>query len=216
MKLIRQFISEEFISPLVEDVDGKKDYYIQGIFLQGNKNNRNGRVYPTDILAEQVKSYNDSFVKKNRALGEMGHPETPSINLDRVSHMITEIKQDGSNFIGKAKIMDTPYGKIVKNFIDEKVLLGVSSRGLGSVKQNSKGINEVQKDFKLSTIDIVADPSAPDAFVEGIMENYDWYYENGILKSQKIEEIRKEIRKTPSRRLQEKKIEIYSKYFENL
>lgn len=216
LKFIRQYISEEYVEPLIESNEDTKNYFIQGVFMQGNKPNRNQRIYPTNVLAEQVKDYTKNFVQKRRALGELAHPENPTINLDRVSHMITEIKQEGNNFIGKAKILDTPCGKIVKNFIDEGVLLGVSSRGLGSVKQNKSGINEVQRDFKLSTIDIVADPSAPDAFVDGIMENYDWFYENGILRSQKIEEIRKEVQKTPSRRLQEKKIEIYNEFFENL
>lgn len=216
LKLIRQYISEEFISPIVEETAGKKSFYIQGVFMQGDTPNRNKRMYPASILAEQVNEYNKNFVQKKRALGELGHPENPTINLDRVSHLITEIHQEGKNFIGKAKILDTPPGLIVQSLISESVLLGVSSRGLGSVKQNNKGINEVQNDFKLATIDIVADPSAPDAFVDGIMENYDWYYDNGILKSKQIEEIRKEVRNTPSRRLQEKKIELFDRFLENL
>lgn len=219
MKFIRQYISEENIQvgTQLDESTGEKSYFIEGIFMQGDKENRNKRLYPTSVISEQLNEYKRSFIEKKRAFGELGHPQGPQINLDRVSHMITEIRQDGSNFIGKAKIMDTPYGKIVKNFIDEGALLGVSSRGLGSVKSNKNGISEVQNDFKLSTVDIVADPSAPDAFVEGIMENYDWYYDNGILKSRQIEEIRKSVKSAKSRKeLQERKIEAFQKFLESL
>lgn len=210
MKFVRQYISEENIQSGIQldESTGEKSYFIEGIFMQGDQENRNKRIYPTSVISNQLNEYQNSFIKKKRAFGELGHPSGPNINLDRVSHMITDIRQEGSNFIGRAKIMDTPYGKIVKSFIDEGALLGVSSRGLGSVKENKKGISEVQNDFKLSTIDIVADPSAPDAFVDGIMENYEWYYDNGILKSEQIEKIRKNVRTAKSKReLEERKIE---------
>jgi len=218
MKFIRQYISEEHIEPIIEESadSSSKDYYIQGIFMQGDTENRNKRLYPTNVVAEQVSEYTEKFISKKRALGELGHPTGPQINLDRASHMITGITQEGSNFIGKAKILDTPYGKIVKNFINEGVMLGVSSRGLGSVKTNKSGISEVQNDFRLSTIDIVADPSAPDAFVEGIMENYDWYYDNGILKAHEIESAQSQIKNTNSKDLQETKIELFKRFLEAL
>ena len=166
MKLITEHVSDlEYI------VEGKgKTQYIKGIFMQSDIKNQNGRVYPYSVLNKEVKNYTKKYVNEGRALGELGHPMGPTINLDRVSHLITELEEDGKNFIGKAKIMDTPNGKIVKNLIESGVRLGVSSRGLGSVKTNKSGVNEVQKDFTLSTVDIVADPSAPAAFVNGIME----------------------------------------------
>ena len=173
MKLITETIEQ--VKPIVEETKtGGKKYYIEGIFLQANKQNRNGRIYPTAIMEREVERYVTDKVKSNRALGELGHPEGPNINLHRVSHKIVEIRQEGDNFIGKAEILDTPYGKIVKNLIDSGVSLGVSSRGMGSVKVVN-GINEVQQDFKLATAaDIVADPSAPQAFVNGIMEGVEW------------------------------------------
>lgn len=219
MKFIRQYISEENVHTSVElqESTNEKNYFIEGIFLQGNKNNRNGRFYSTDILAEQLNEYNSNFIQKKRSFGELGHPQGPQINLDRVSHIITEIRQEGNNFIGKAKIMDTPNGQIVKKFIDEGALLGVSSRGIGSVKNNKKGISEVQNDFKLATVDIVADPSAPDAFVEGIMEDYDWYYDNGILKARKIEEMQKTIKEAKGRKnLEEAKLRVFSDFLQSL
>jgi hypothetical protein len=162
---------------------GKKNYFIEGIFLQGGIKNKNGRVYPEAVLDKQVKEYTKNYVESNRALGELGHPDGPTINLDRVSHQITELTKDGSNYRGKAKILDTPNGRIVKNLIDEGIQIGVSSRGLGSLKKNNRGINEVQDDFHLVTAgDIVADPSAPDAFVQGIMEGKEWIMEHGILR----------------------------------
>lgn len=167
--------------------DGSKNYYIEGIFMQSETKNKNGRVYPKDILMDEVTRYTKEYVGNRRALGELGHPEGPTVNLERVSHIITELRQEGSNIIGKAKIMDTPYGKIVKNLIDEGAKIGVSSRGMGSLKKNREGINEVQKDFMLSAVDIVADPSAPSAFVNGIMEGKEWIWENGIIKAQEIE-----------------------------
>lgn len=164
--------------------DGKTPaYYIEGIFMQGNKQNQNGRIYPTDLLRREVARYQKEYVEQKRALGELGHPENPTVNLDRVSHMITDITQDGNNFYGRAKIMtELPMGNIVKGLINERVKLGVSSRGLGSLRQTNEGVNEVQDDFFLATVDIVADPSAPDAFVRGIMEHRAWVWESGVLK----------------------------------
>ena len=193
-------------------VEGKsKQQYIKGIFMQSDIKNQNGRVYPFSILQNEVKNYNNKFVKESRALGELGHPSGPTINLDRVSHIITELYEDGKNFIGKAKIMDTPNGKIVKNLIESGVRLGVSSRGLGSVKSNKSGVNEVQKDFVLSTVDIVSDPSAPDAFVNGIMEGREFSITGEI-----EYDIRNEIRNTLSKKLDEKKIEIFQNFMKNL
>ena len=167
--------------------DGSKHYYIEGVFMQSETKNKNGRMYPKDILMNEVTRYIKEYVGNKRALGELGHPEGPTVNLERVSHLITELHQEGNSVIGKAKIMDTPYGKIVKNLIDEGAKIGVSSRGMGSLKKNREGINEVQKDFMLSAVDIVADPSAPSAFVNGIMEGKEWIWENGIIKAQEIE-----------------------------
>ena len=186
MKLItEQAVQSEF---LIEDIDGTKNYKIKGIFLQADIKNRNGRVYPKEILEKEVSRYNREFINKRRAFGELGHPDGPVVNLERVSHMITDLHPDGQNFVGEAKIMDTPYGKIVKNLINEGAQLGVSSRGMGSLVRRS-GVNEVGRDFYLATAaDIVADPSAPDAFVEGIMEGKDWVWDNGIIKEKDIEE----------------------------
>ena len=193
-------------------VEGKnKQQYIKGIFMQSDIKNQNGRVYPFSVLQNEVKNYNEKFVKESRALGELGHPSGPTINLDRVSHIITELYEDGKNFIGKAKIMNTPNGKIVKNLIESGVRLGVSSRGLGSVKSNKSGVNEVQKDFVLSTVDIVSDPSAPDAFVNGIMEGREFSITGEI-----EYDIRNEIRNTLSKKLDEKKIEIFQNFMKNL
>lgn len=217
MKLIREFIPEDEIEFLAEaNESGGKDYYIKGIFLQADKKNRNGRLYPKSIMEKQINEYNKNFVERNRAVGELGHPATPTINPDRVSHKIVELREDNNNYEGKAKIMNTPMGQIVKSFIDDDVLLAVSSRGVGSIKTNSKGISEVQDDFRLSTVDIVHDPSAPDAFVEGVMENYDWYYDNGILVAQQIEEIRKNIKVTPKSQLQEKKVELFERIISSM
>ena len=177
MKLITEEI--ESVEFLVEQKNGKKSMYIEGVFLQGNITNRNGRMYPAEVLRKEVARYNENHIQSGRALGELGHPEGPTVNLDRVSHMITSLKEDGNNWIGKAKIMDTPMGRIVKELISEGAQLGVSSRGLGSLKEKN-GINEVQGDFMLATAaDIVADPSAPDAFVSGIMEGKEWVFVNG-------------------------------------
>ena len=183
MLLIREEI--ETAKVLVEKTeDGKKSMYIEGTFLQGNLKNRNGRFYPTEVLAKEVDRYNENFVSKGRALGELGHPEGPTVNLDRVSHKITDLHAEGNNFIGKAKLLDTPMGVIAKSLLDEGVQLGVSSRGMGSLRDTNEGYKVVGEDFMLATAaDIVADPSAPDAFVNGIMEGVDWVWESGLLKA---------------------------------
>jgi len=199
-----------------ESAPGQKNYYIEGIFLQGDLTNRNRRRYPIETLKKEVNRYNESFVKQKRAFGELGHPEGPTINLERVSHMITELRCEGKNFIGKAKIMDTPYGKIVKNLIDEGAKLGVSSRGMGSLEEKN-GVNVVKDDFQLATAaDIVADPSAPEAFVRGIMEGKEWVWESGRLVEKDVEQIRKDILKTNSRKLEEAKINAFNKFLRGL
>ncbi len=207
MKLITEHMRDvEYI------VEGKgKQQYIKGVFMQADVKNQNGRIYPFSVLQREVKNYSNKFVKEGRALGELGHPMGPAINLDRVSHLITELYEDGKNFIGKAKIMDTPNGKIVKNLLESGVRLGVSSRGLGSIKTNKSGVNEVQKDFVLSTVDIVADPSAPAAFVNGIMEGKDFSSTGEV-----EDYIRKDVRNTDSKKLDEKKLEIFEKFLGNL
>jgi hypothetical protein len=177
--------------------------------MQAVKKNKNGRTYPKDILFKEVKRYNKEFISKKRALGELGHPEGPTVNLDRVSHMITELYEDGNDVYGRAKIMSTPMGNIVKNLIDEGCEVGVSSRGMGSLKQNKKGVNEVQDDFILSTVDIVSDPSAPDAFVRGIMEGKEWVWDNGILKEIDIERHKKLIENAASKSEREDRV-LYS------
>ena len=210
MKLITETI--ENIEVLTEERNGKKDYKIKGIFMQADIKNRNGRIYPVGTLAKEVKRYNEQFINKKRAFGELGHPDGPTVNLERVSHMITSLKPEGKNFIGEAKIMDTPYGKIVKNLIDEGAQLGVSSRGMGSLQSGSQG-NVVGKDFYLATAaDIVADPSAPDAFVEGIMEGKEWVWDNGVLKSMEVERYKQEIEKTKRAELAEKKASIFKDF----
>jgi len=212
MKLITEHTNE--IEYLVE---GKgKEQYIKGIFMQSDIKNQNGRVYPHAVLQKEVKNFNTKYVNEGRALGELGHPMGPVINLDRVSHVIKELKEDGKNFVGKAKVMDTPNGKIVKNFISEGVKLGVSSRGMGSLKANKKGVNEVQGDFVLSTVDIVADPSAPDAFVNGIMEGKEWVWENGVIKEQDIDAMKKTIMNAKMKELEQKKLEVFQKFLQNL
>tara|TARA_Y100000748_G_scaffold56593_1_gene45026 strand:- start:84 stop:758 length:675 start_codon:yes stop_codon:yes gene_type:complete len=192
MKLISEQLQDvEFIKE--EKDNGKKDYKIKGIFMQADIKNRNGRVYPMDVLDKEVKRYNDEYVDKKRAFGELGHPEGPTVNLDKVSHMITRLEPDGKNIIGEAKIMDTPNGKIVKTLMDEGALLGVSSRGMGSLEPRN-GANYVKKDFYLATAaDIVADPSAPNAFVEGIMEGKEWVWDNGSLIESELQKMKRRI-----------------------
>ena len=214
MKLITEEIRDaEYI---VEETNGKKDYKIRGVFLQSDLKNRNGRVYPYETLVKEVNRYTDEFINKNRAFGELGHPDGPTVNLERVSHMIKELKIDGKNFVGEAKIMDTPYGKIVKNLINEGAQLGVSSRGMGSLKRDGDK-NVVGDDFYLATAaDIVADPSAPEAFVEGIMENKEWVWDNGIIKERDIEQYKEEIKRAERSFLAEKKAEVFKSFIEKL
>ena len=182
MKLIREEI--ETCKVLVEEKEGKKHMFIEGVFLQGNLKNRNGRFYPTEVLAREVNRYNEGFISKGRALGELGHPDGPTVNLDRVSHKIVDLHAEGNNFVGKAKLLETPMGVIAKNLLDEGVQLGVSSRGMGSLRDTNDGYKVVGEDFMLATAaDIVADPSAPDAFVNGIMEGVDWVWEAGLLRA---------------------------------
>jgi|TARA_Y100000015_G_scaffold41899_1_gene48583 hypothetical protein len=211
MKLITETI--ENIEVLKEDNgNGKKDYKIRGVFMQADIKNRNGRVYPVETLAKEVKRYTNEFINKKRAFGELGHPDGPTVNLERVSHMITSLKPEGKNFIGEAKVMDTPYGKIVKNLIDEGAQLGVSSRGMGSIQRMS-GKNVVGNDFYLATAaDIVADPSAPDAFVEGIMEGKEWVWDNGVLKSMEVEQYKEEIERTKRKELAEVKAKVFKDF----
>ena len=215
MKLITETIED--IEVLTEaTANGGKSYKIKGVFMQADIKNRNGRVYPVETLAKEVKRYTNEFINKKRAFGELGHPDGPTVNLERVSHMITSLKPEGKNFIGEAKVMDTPYGKIVKNLIDEGAQLGVSSRGMGSIQQQH-GKNVVGRDFYLATAaDIVADPSAPDAFVEGIMENKEWVWDNGVLKSMEVEQYKKEIEKTKRAELAEVKSNIFKDFISKL
>ena len=214
MKLISEEVSNA--EYLVEETNGKKNYKIRGIFLQSNVKNRNGRVYPKEILEKEVNRYNREFINKKRAFGELGHPDGPTVNLERVSHMITKLSPDGNNFVGEAKIMDTPYGKIVKGLIDEGAQLGVSSRGMGSI-MNRNGINYVKDDFYLATAaDIVADPSAPDAFVEGIMESREWVWDNGVLKQVDIESWKKQIQEAKRTVLEEKKLKVFKSFLTKL
>ena len=196
MKLISEEATNvEFLTEATKS--GGKNYFIEGIFMQANKKNRNGRIYPTEILQKEAKRYTEEFIKKKRAFGELGHPDGPTVNLERVSHMIEELEEVDQNFMGRAKILDTPYGKIVKNLIDEGAQLGVSSRGMGSLKPGGNGVSEVQGDFYLATAaDIVADPSAPDAFVAGIMEGKEWVWDNGLLKETQIQKYKDKIEKS--------------------
>ena len=187
MKLIREEIEQ--VEVIVESRNGKKNLFIEGVFLQGEIKNRNGRMYPMNTLAREVGRYNENFVQKGRALGELGHPDGPTVNLDRVSHKIVSLKESGNNFIGKAKILSTPMGKIASNLLDEGVKLGVSSRGVGSLNKTNEGYSVVGEDFTLATAaDIVADPSAPDAFVQGIMEGKEWIWDNGLLREREVQD----------------------------
>ena len=214
MKLISEQIQNA--EYLVEEKNGKKEYKIKGVFLQSEIKNRNGRVYPREILAREVNRYTKEFINKNRAFGELGHPDGPTVNLERVCHMVKSLKQDGKDFIGEAKIMDTPYGKIVKGLIDEGAQLGVSSRGMGSLIQRN-GVNYVKDDFYLATAaDIVADPSAPDAFVEGIMESKEWVWDNGVLKEKDIESWKNQVRTARQRSLEEAKLKVFESFLKKL
>ena len=214
MKLITEQIEE--VKFLTEDSDGKKNHYIQGVFLQGEIKNRNGRVYPIDILEREVSRYNEQNIVKNRALGELGHPEGPTVNLDRASHKIESLIREGNNYIGKAKLLDTPMGQIAKSLLDEGVSLGVSSRGVGSLREMG-GANYVRDDYQLATAaDIVADPSAPDAFVEGIMEGKEWVWDNGLLKEQEISSIKKGIDAATLYNLEERKVSAFEQFLKGL
>ena len=216
MKLIREEIEQvEFI---VENKNGKKSLFIEGVFLQGNIKNRNGRMYPMETLRREVARYNENHVLQGRALGELGHPDGPTVNLDRVSHKIVSLRESGSNFIGKAKILSTPMGKIAESLISEGVKLGVSSRGIGSLRMTRKGINVVGEDFMLATAaDIVADPSAPDAFVEGIMEGKEWVWDGGILREKYAEKTYKTINTlVDQKRLEENKLNLFNDFLTNL
>ena len=214
MKLITEQIEE--VKFLTEDNNGKKNHYIQGVFLQGEIKNRNGRVYPIDILEREVGRYTTENISKNRALGELGHPEGPTVNLDRASHKIESLVREGNNYIGKAKILDTPMGQIAKSLLGEGVSLGVSSRGVGSLREMG-GANYVRDDYQLATAaDIVADPSAPDAFVEGIMEGKEWVWDNGLLKEQEISSIKKGIDAATLYNLQERKVSAFEQFLKGL
>ena len=218
MKLIREEIEQvQFISEATES--GEKHHFIEGIFLQANRKNRNGRIYPIDIMEREVNRYMEEVVKNNRAYGELGHPEGPAINLDRVSHIITELRRDGDNFIGKAKLTETPMGNIAKGLLKSGANLGVSSRGLGSLAPRKDGIMEVQGDFRLATAaDIVADPSAPDAFVKGIMEGVEWVYDSvkGTWHEEKLDIMKKEINKMTLQQIEEQKFAIFDNYISSL
>jgi len=213
MRLICEQLEDvEFIC---EDSKKGKNYFIEGVFMQANVKNRNGRLYPKEILKKEAKRYEQNYIKQNRAFGELGHPEGPTVNLERVSHMIQSLTEDGNNYVGRAKIMDTPYGKIVKNLIDEGARLGVSSRGMGSLKPIGRNCSHVQDDFYLATAaDIVADPSAPNAFVEGIMEGKEWVWDNGAVKEMDIDAYKKELnmKQIRAQAREEKAIEIFENF----
>lgn len=216
MRLIKEVYEQT--SYIVEEKLGKgKEYFIEGIFLQSERKNRNGRMYPESVMDNEVKRYVESYVAKNRAYGELGHPDTPSINLDRVSHLITDLRKEGTDYVGKAKILDTPMGKIAKGLLDGGAQLGVSSRALGSLRMNKEGVQVVQDDFMLSTAaDIVADPSAPDAFVRGIMESCEWVFVDGRFEQRQIEQTKKIIESAPSRRLNEASIKAFQEFLSSL
>ena len=214
MKLITEQI--EAVEFLIEENGSKKNHFIEGVFLQADIKNRNGRVYAMNVLEKEVGRYTESYISKDRALGELGHPEGPTVNLDRVSHKIVSLQKEGSNFIGKAKILDTPMGKIAKNLIDEGVKLGVSSRGVGSISERN-GAAYVRDDFMLATAaDIVADPSAPDAFVEGIMEGKEWVWDNGFLQERHIAQMKKELDQATLLNIQERKVSAFEKFLKGL
>ena len=217
MKLISEF-NDYGVQPVIveQNEKGEKDYFIEGIFMQSEIKNRNGRIYPKEVIQKEVKRYNKEFVEKKRAFGELGHPEGPTINLDKVSHMIEKLEEDGNNFVGRAKILSTPNGQIVKNLIDDGAKLGVSSRGLGSLE--SKGNAQyVKDDFQLATAgDIVADPSAPEAFGEGIMEGVEWVYESGILKAKDLDQMQKDLKTARLNKLEETKLNLWKSFVEKL
>lgn len=216
MKLICE-VNEEIKCLTEEAEDGKKNYFIEGVFMQGSIKNKNGRVYPTEVLKKEIDRYKKQYIAENRAYGELGHPQGPTINLERVSHMIKDLRQEGDNFIGKAKIMDTPYGNIVKNLMNEGARLGVSSRGMGTLVKKGDAM-EVGNDFYLATAgDIVADPSAPQAFVEGIMEGKEWVWDNGIIREVEVREYKQSIEEAAkARRTEQEVLEIWSRFIKGL
>ena len=216
MKLITEEISD--VKFITEGKGSKKKMYIEGVFLQGDLKNRNGRMYPVNTLAKEVNRYNEAFVAKGRALGELGHPDGPTVNLDRVSHKITSLRQEGNNFVGKAQILNTPMGKIASSLLDEGVTLGVSSRGVGSLREDRNGCKVIGEDFMLATAaDIVADPSAPDAFVSGIMEGKEWVWEGGILREQLASQTKKHINTLVDQKvLEEHKLNLFNEFLSNL
>ena len=216
MKLITEEVTN--VKIITEGTGAGKKLYIEGVFLQSEIKNRNGRMYPVTTLAKEVERYNENFTAKGRALGELGHPDGPTVNLDRVSHKIVSLVQEGNNFRGKAQLLDTPMGKIAKSLLDEGVMLGVSSRGIGSIKEDNNGVKVVGEDFMLATAaDIVADPSAPDAFVEGIMEGKEWVWDGGILREKYAEKTYKEINTlVTQKQLDEKKLSLFNDFLSNL
>lgn len=216
MKLIKEVYEQTNL--VVEEKLGKgKEYFIEGVFLQSELKNRNGRVYPESVMDREVNRYMENYIAKNRAYGELGHPDTPSINLDRVSHLITDLRKEGTNYIGKAKILDTPMGKIAKGLLDGGAQLGVSSRALGSLKLNKEGVQVVQDDFMLSTAaDIVADPSAPDAFVRGIMESCEWVFVDGRFEQRQIEETKQFIKSASSKQLTEASLIAFQNFLKSI
>ena len=216
MKLITEEVSN--VKFITEGKGANKKMYIEGVFLQGNIKNRNGRMYPIETLNREVGRYSESFINKGRALGELGHPDGPTVNLDRVSHKITQLRREGNNYMGKAQLLDTPMGKIAKSLIGEGVTLGVSSRGVGSLQTSNEGYKVVGEDFMLATAaDSVADPSAPDAFVSGIMEGKEWIWEGGNLREQLAEKTQKRINTlVDQKRLDERKLELFNEFLSNL
>jgi Prohead core protein serine protease len=216
MKLITE-LNEE-VKYLVEEREGRKNIFIEGIIMQGERENRNGRLYRIEVLEREMNRYNEQYVTKNRAYGELGHPDGPTINLERACIMFKQLRREGTNIVGRAKVLDTPMGNIVKGLISEGASLGISSRGMGSVKQNADGVMEVQEDFYLATAgDIVADPSAPDAFVRGIMEGVEWVWDNGILKAQRLEQMKQQINEGVRKRTSEQTaIKVFEQFFHDL
>ena len=215
MKLIREEIETAKVV-ITEGKNGKKNHFIEGVFLQGEIKNRNGRMYPIATLQREAANYNEKYIKAGRALGELGHPDGPTINLDRVSHLITSLQQEGNNYVGKARLLDTPMGNIAKNLIDEGVKLGVSSRGLGTIREE-RGVKVVCDDFMLATAaDIVADPSAPDAFVDGIMEGKEWICNNGAVQEQTVEQIQKRIKNAALNQMEQVKLSAFNQYIQGL
>ena len=213
MKLITEHTED--LEYLAEDVDGQRRHMIEGIFAQAEMANRNGRVYPRDVLESAVNKYNENQVSKGRAVGELGHPDSPTVNLDRVSHRITELRWDGDNVIGRAQVLDTPMGQIVKGLMEGEVQLGVSTRGMGSLQERN-GKTYVKDDFILATVDVVQDPSAPEAFVNGIMEGVDYFIDNGMIKAQRIDEYNKEVRTIPESRVADAQIKFFKDFLNNI